>query len=102
MRKLFRQVGVTIATLLAFAPLTSCSDDNDGPDNIGGEQIKNVHFDVWVTAGTSNGTAYLVKNVNSLEDPSVISFNNSGCDITGKLDQEIICKGGYYYEIPPY
>ncbi|MBD5300081.1 MAG: hypothetical protein HDS17_01220 [Bacteroides sp.] len=99
--KLFRHVGIAVATLMAIAPMTSCSNDADEPDDIGGEDIKNVHFDVWVTAGTSNGTAYLVKNVNSLEDPSVISFVNSGCDITGKLDQEIISKGGYYYEIPP-
>lgn len=80
--------------------LVSCSD-HDEPEDIGGEQIKDVHFDVWVTAGTSNGTAYLVKNVNSLEDPGVITFDNSGCDITGKLDQEIISKGKYYYEVPP-
>ena len=84
----------------AMAVMTACSG-NDEPEDIGGEQIKDVHFDVWVTAGTSNGTAYLVKNVNSLEDPGVISFDNSGCDITGKLDQEIISKGQYYYEVPP-
>lgn len=90
--KLFRYVGIAVATLMAIAPMTSCSSDANESDDIGGEEIKNVHFDVWVTAGTSNGTAYLVKNVNSLDDPSVISFVNSGCDITGKLDQEIISK----------
>lgn len=86
--------------MLTGAAVTSCSHD-DEPEDIGGEEIKDVHFDVWVTAGTSNGTAYLVKNVNSLEDPDVITFDNTGCDITGKLDQEIISKGQYYYEVPP-
>lgn len=96
---------VKIAKLIALSAMfslamVSCSD-KDEPEDIGGEQIKDVHFDVWVTAGTSNGTAYLVKNVNSLEKPEVITFDNSGCDITGKLDQEIISKGKYYYEVPP-
>lgn len=86
--------------LIATGAMTSCSSD-DEPNDIGGETIKDVHFDVWVTAGTSNGTAYLVKNVNSLSDPQTITFDNSGCDITGKLDQEIIVKGKYYYEVPP-
>ena len=89
--------------MLAIAAIsfTSCSSDDEPDSDIGGENIKDVHFDVWVTAGTSNGTAYLVKNVNSLEDPQTITFDNSGCDITGKLDQEIIVKGKYYYEVPP-
>ncbi|MDE5796460.1 MAG: hypothetical protein K2H75_05070 [Muribaculaceae bacterium] len=89
-----------LTAALCMLALVSCSN-HDEPEDIGGAQIKDVHFDVWVTAGTSNGTAYLVKNVNSLEEPQVISFENSGCDITGKLDQEIISKGQYYYEIPP-
>ena len=88
------------ALIAVTAPsMTSCSND-DKPEDIGGETIKDVHFDVWVTAGTSNGSATIVKSVNSLSDPGEITFNNSGCDVTAILDEEIIVKGQYYYEIP--
>ncbi len=97
--KRFKYAAMAMA-LVGMGLASSCSKDDDDID-LGGETIEKVHFDVWVTAGTSNGTAYLVKNVNSLEDPSTITFNGTGCDITGKLDQEIICKGEYYYEVPP-
>lgn len=88
------------ALMAVTAPsMISCSND-DKPEDIGGETIKDVHFDVWVTAGTSNGTATIVKSVNSLSDPGEITFANSGCDVTATLDEEIIVKGQYYYEIP--
>ena len=81
------------ALIAVTAPsMTSCSND-DKPEDIGGETIKDVHFDVWVSAGTSNGSATIVKSVNSLSDPEEITFNNSGCDVTATLDEEIIVKG---------
>ena len=58
------------------------------------------YFDLWVAAGTDE-VSYLVKNVPDVSDPGlVIDYKNTGADITAKLDEEIIFKDGYYYEIP--
>lgn len=84
------------ALLASASVFTGCDDTPD----VGGETIKDVHFDVWVRAGTENGTSVIVKSVNSLETPQEITFNNSGCDVTATLDEEIIIKGEYYYEVP--
>lgn len=89
---------------LAGCLLQSCGDDDNGKD-IGGEVVSDVHYDIWVTLGGNGGMGsnktQLVQSVNGLEDNTkTIQFQNAGVDVTAKLFQESIIKGGYYYQLP--
>lgn len=78
----------------------SCNDDDAPELEPEPEELVEKYFDIWVQAGTDE-VSYLVRNVSDVTDPSiVIDYKNTGADITAKLDEEIIFKDGYYYEIP--
>ena len=80
--------------------LTSCEKDPVPEPEPEPEDLVEKYFDLWVAAGTDE-VAYLVRNVADVSDPNmVIDYKNTGADITAKLDEEIIFKDGYYYEIP--
>ncbi len=99
-----KQFKFYLMAIAAMFTLTfmSCSDDDDPILKPKPELENSVekYFDIWVMAGTDQA-AFLVKNVSDVSDPTmVIDYKKSGADITAKLDEEIIFKDGYYYEIP--
>ena len=103
MKKISMMMLMLLGMMTAMS-LTACSSDDDNNGN-GGEDIKNVHYDVWVSIGETSGMGkegtLICKSVNSLEDATqTIGFQNEGADVTDKLYQESIIKGKYYYQIP--
>lgn len=101
--KKFKFLVWAFAAVMTTMSFSACSDDDDNSGDIGGEMIDKVHYDIWVTIGSSgmgSDDALLVKSVNSLEGDETIDFKNSGCDVTAKLYQESIIDGQYYYQIP--
>ena len=107
--KAIQFLSLAFAATLSVASFTACSSDDDPKDIPGIEQIKDVHYDVWVslngTTGMGSGstaTSIIVRSVNSLEDSTqTIDFRNEGADITSVMDEEVIVKGGYYYQANP-
>ena len=97
--KQFKFFLMAITAMIAFI-FQSCSDNDDPALEQEPEESVEKYFDIWVKAGTDE-VSYLVRNVSDVTDPSmVIDYKNTGADITAKLDEEIIFKDGYYYEIP--
>ena len=97
--KQFKFFLMAITAMIAFI-FQSCSDNDDPALEQEPEESVEKYFDIWVKAGTDE-VSYLVRNVSDVIDPSmVIDYKNTGADITAKLDEEIIFKDGYYYEIP--
>lgn len=97
-------LALAFSAILTSLSFTACSDeDNKGEGD--GEEIANVHYDVWVTVGQSSGMGKtgdrLVKSTNSLEEQKEITFKNEGCDVTAFLNSETIIKGKYYYQAAP-
>lgn len=109
--KTFKFLSLALAAIVSAASFTSCSDDDDNAEKPidGVEQIKDVHYDVWVslngTTGMGSGssaTSIIVRSVNSLEDSTLtIDFKNEGADVTSVMDEEVITKNGYYYQANP-
>lgn len=109
--KTFKFLSLAFAAIVSAASFTSCSDDDDNAEKPidGVEQIKDVHYDVWVslngTTGMGSGssaTSIIVRSVNSLEDSTLtIDFKNEGADVTSVMDEEVITKNGYYYQANP-
>mgnify|MGYP004650423593 CR=1 FL=1 len=109
--KTFRFLSLALAAMVAATSFTACSDDdNDADKPIDGvEQIKDVHYDVWVslngTTGMGSGstaTSIIVRSLNSLADSTMtIDFKNEGADVTSVMDEEVIVKNGYYYQANP-
>ena len=97
--KKFNFILFAIAAMFTLV-FTSCEkEDNPAPEPEPEDTVEK-YFDLWVKAGTDE-VSYLVKNVADVSDPNmVIDYKNTGADITAKLDEEIIFKDGYYYEIP--
>lgn len=101
--KKFKFLVWAFAAVMTTVSFSACSDDDDNSGDIGGETIDKVHYDIWVSLGSSgmgSDDALLVKSVNSLEGDETVDFKNSGCDVTAKLYQESIVKGQYYYQVP--
>ena len=97
--KQFKFLLIAVAVMFAVI-LTSCEKDPLPEPEPEPEDLVEKYFDLWVAAGTDE-VAYLVRNVADVSDPNmVIDYKNTGADITAKLDEEIIFKDGYYYEIP--
>ncbi|MFR9568836.1 MAG: hypothetical protein SNJ09_08510 [Rikenellaceae bacterium] len=91
--------------LLAFAlTTTSCTKDDGG----GSEETSSYHYDLWVSldgsadsAMGSSGATLLINSYESLEDlGDVLNFENDGADVSSKLYNQTLYKGGYYYQIP--
>ena len=89
------------AVAAMFSLVVSSCDKNDDPaPTPNPDERVEKYFDLWVKAGTDQ-VSILVKNVSDVSDPNlVIDYKNTGADITAKLDEEIIFRDGYYYEIP--
>jgi len=75
--------------------LAACSDDEEGPEP---EDFANGHYDLWVSIGTGQDYAQLVKGVDSL-DHGYLDLKNNGIDVSSKLTSETITKGEYYYQV---
>ena len=91
--------------LMMLAPLSSCSsDDNDEP-NVGPENEKSYHFDLWVAldrhGGMGRDVQTLVRSINSLDaDQPEITFQGTGTEVNAIMSLETILKGAYYYQVP--
>ena len=97
--KQFKFYLMAVAAMFALS-FASCSDDDTPELEQEPEETVEKYFDIWVKAGTDEAS-FLVRNVSDVSDPNlVIDYKNTGADITAKLDEEIIFKDGYYYEIP--
>ncbi|MFR9565572.1 MAG: hypothetical protein SNG14_08635 [Rikenellaceae bacterium] len=92
--------------LLAFAlTTTSCTKDDGGGSE---EETSSYHYDLWVSldgsadsAMGSSGATLLINSYESLEDlGDVLNFENDGADVSSKLYNQTLYKGGYYYQIP--
>ena len=96
--KQFKFYWMALVAMFAWS-FTSCSDDDTPGLEPEPEETVEKYFDIWVKAGTDEAS-FLVRNVADVSDPNmVIDYKNTGADITAKLDEEIIFKDGYYYEI---
>lgn len=112
--KKFQLFACAFAAALFSFSFNACSDDDPeiGPNNPENPEepeepetpASTTHFDVWVTVGGTGGMgstdAILVKSLDSLTAQPMIDFKNDGADVTGKIKQETIFKGKYYYQVP--
>ncbi len=97
--KQFKFLLIAVAAMFSLV-FTSCEKEDNPEPTPDPEDLVEKYFDLWVAAGTDQ-TSILVKNVADVSDPNmVIDYRNAGADITAKLDEEIIFRDGYYYEIP--
>ncbi len=64
------------------------------------KQKATTYYDLWASTGSKKNTTRLVQDVNDLGQDTVISFKNTGADVTSQLNFGSIIKGDYYYQIP--
>lgn len=107
--KTLKFMSLALAAVMSAAAFSSCSDDEKENPIAGVEQIKDVHYDVWVSLDGSTGmgsgstaSSIIVRSLNTLEDSTmVIDFRNEGADVTAVMDEEVMIHGGYYYQANP-
>lgn len=108
--KKFKFMSLALAAMISAVSFTACNDDDNPSDKPidGIEQIKDVHYDVWVSLDGTTGmgagstaTSIIVRSINSLEDAATIDFKGEGADVTSVMDEEVIVKNGYYYQANP-
>lgn len=97
--KAIKFLSYALLAALASISISSCSDDDI-------QETKTIdpNFHVWVSIGGTSGmgseNTQLVQAVESLAEQQNIDFKGTGADVTSKLYQESIIKGGYYYQVP--